>query len=320
MTDQHRDFPTINDPLGETLHQLRLDGSLYCRCELTAPWGIEMPVMPGQMMFHIVTAGRCWLRLPDRSMVELQQGWLVLLPQGQGHSIHSDPDAQAKPLFDIPVERLSERYEIMRQGGGGVAAELTCGVIGFDSDMGRQLLQQLPESIVIDSWNGEDDQWMHSTLRLIAAEARSMKAGGATILTHLADILVLQAIRTWIETRPSEGWLKALGDPRIGKALSAMHRHPGENWTLTSLGQLCGLSRSAFAAHFRDTVGETVNHYLTRVRMQVASDRLRHSRIPLAELAESVGYGSEAAFCRAFKRLLGETPGQVRRLAVNNSH
>jgi len=167
----------------------------------------------------------------------------------------------------------------------------------------------------IDSWNDDEDSWLQSTLRFIAREARELRPGGETVITHLADILTIQAIRAWIDSVPEteRGWLAALRDKPIGTALAAIHREPEKDWTVESLAKAVGLSRSGFSARFTKLVGESAKRYLTRLRMQLARLQLQESSDSLGVLAERFGYQSEAAFSRAFKREFGVAPGGVRR-------
>jgi len=309
--------PTISDftdPLGEILHLLRLTGTLYCRSELTAPWGVELPPFEGYMMFHVITAGHCWLEVAGEAPRLLQQGSLVLIPHGNGHSIRSHPEDEVVPLFDIPVEQISERYEIMRYGGAGDLTHLTCGVVRFDHVAGQQLISLLPKVLHIDSWAEEEGSWLQSTLRFIATEARELRPGGETVITHLADILIIQAIRSWIEStsEAESGWLVALRDRQIGKALAAIHREPEKDWSVDLLAKEVGMSRSGFSARFTDLVGESAMRYLTQWRMQLARMQLKETSDSLSVLADRLGYQSEAAFCRAFKRVFGVPPGSVR--------
>jgi len=314
MTNTPRAIPTLTDPLGETLHRLRLNGTLYCRSELTAPWGIDLPAFDGYMMFHVVTAGHCWLDVADEQPRLLQQGSLTLVPHGNGHSIRSSTDAPAEPLFDIPVERVSDRYEIMRYGGDGDMTQLTCGVVSFDQVAGQQLIAQLPKVLQIDTWDDDKNNWLQSTLRFIATEAQELRPGGETVITHLADILIIQTLRTWIDTAPeaNQGWLAALRDKQVGRALAAIHRSPEENWTVQSLAREVGMSRSGFSARFSQLVGDSAKRYLTQWRMQLARAQLQQTSDSLAVLANRLGYQSEAAFCRTFKREFGVSPGHIR--------
>lgn len=321
MMPELREIPDLTDPLGETLHLLRLNGTLYCRSELTAPWGIDMPPFEDYMMFHVVTAGHCWLEIPGEEPRLLQQGSLTLVPHGLGHTIRSHPTADITPLFDIPVEKVSDRYEVMRFGGdrgagshNGEVTHLTCGVVSFDHVVGQQLIAQLPKILQIDTWRDEEDSWLQSTLRFIAREAKALRPGGETVITHLADILIIQAIRTWIDTAPeaNQGWLSALRDKQVGRALAAIHRQPEKDWTVDSLAKEVGMSRSGFSARFTHLVGESAKHYLTHWRMQLARAQLRGTKDTLTILADRFGYQSEAAFCRAFKRVFGVSPGSIR--------
>ena len=308
-------IPGLTDPLGETLHLLRLTGTLYCRSELTAPWGIDMPAFEGHMMFHVITGGHCWLEVEGEQPRLLQQGSLALVPHGIGHCIRSSRSGEVVPLFDIPVEQVSDRYEIMRYGGAGELSHLTCGVARFDHVAGRQLIALLPRVLQIDTWNADEGSWLQSTLRFIAREARELRPGGETVITHLADILIIQAIRAWIDSVPEteRGWLAALRDKQVGRALAAIHRKPEKDWSVASLAKEVGMSRSGFSARFTDRVGESPKRYLTRWRMQLARIQLQESPDSLVVLADRFGYQSEAAFSRAFKREFGVSPGSVRR-------
>ena len=314
MNSEKRDIPGFNDPLGETLHLLRLNGSLYCRSELKAPWGIDMPAFEGHMMFHVITSGHCWLDVEGEEPRLLQQGSLALVPHGNGHKIRSHPSSDVEPLFDIPVEKISERYEVMRYGGDGELTHLTCGVVSFDHMVGRRLIRELPQILQMGAWDDDEDSWLQSTLRFIAREARVLRPGGETVITHLADIIIIQAIRAWIVSAPeaNRGWLAALRDDQVGRALAAMHRQPDALWTIDSLAKEVGMSRSGFSARFTQLVGESAMRYLTQWRMQIARAQLMETSDSLAILAERLGYQSEAAFSRAYKRVFGVSPGSVR--------
>ncbi len=311
---QALDTKASSDPIGETLHLLRLTGTLYCRSELTAPWGIELPPFDSCMMFHIVTAGHFWLEMKGEEPRLLRQGSLALVPHGTGHIIRSDSGATIDALFDIPVEKISERYEIMRHGGGGDFTHLTCGVVQFDQIAAQQLIKLLPTVLHIESWDDDEGHWLHSTLRLIAREAKEQRLGGETVVTHLADILIIQAIRSWIDSssESQQGWLSALRDTQIGKALTLIHREPQKEWSVALLAKEVGMSRSGFSARFTQLVSESAMHYLTNLRMQLARTQIKETSVSLAVVAERFGYQSEAAFSRAFKRIFGVPPGSTR--------
>jgi AraC-like DNA-binding protein len=308
-------WPPIADPLGEALHGLRMDSSLYTRSEFTAPWGLALPPMPGHVMFHAVTAGRCWLEVDGEAPRALQAGDLALVSHGAGHRLVSDRGAAAEALFDLPREIVSERYEVLRHGGGGAHTSMMCGVVRFDSAAAHHLVALLPQTIVVDGWTSPQMDWLQSTLRFLTDEAGQLRPGGEIVVTRLADILVVQAIRSWIAQDPAAqtGWLAALRDPQIGRAMALVHRRPESPWTLESLAAEVAMSRSAFAARFTALVGEPAMRYLGRVRMQLAQAALLQPGTRIAELASRFGYRSEAAFSRAFRRYVGMPPGAVKR-------
>ncbi len=303
------------DPLGETLHSFRLEGVVYARSHLTAPWGVVMPPMPGCLMFHVVTAGACRLEFEDREPAVVHPGEFALVPRGAGHVIKHGAGAPTEHYFDLPIERVCERYEVLEYGGGGAATTLICGAVRFEHPAARDLVDLLPSLIHVKTWNTPHAEWMHSTLRLMAAEASSRQPGGETIVTRLADILVIQAIRAWLVEHPDarRGWLGALNDERIGPALLQIHRSPTTDWTLASLASVASMSRSAFAARFTELVGEPAMQYLTRWRMHLAGSWLRSGDVTASECGARLGYNSEAAFSRAFKRVMGMPPGAWQR-------
>lgn len=270
--------------------------------------------MPGTLMFHVVTSGRCWLDVGGGERRLLEPGDLALVPHGAGHRLVSEPGEPATGLFDVPREEVSERFELLRQGGGGAATSVVCGTARFDHPAARHLLSLLPGVVVVDAASSRHGDWIHSTLRFMAAEARELRPGGETVITRLADVLVIEAIRGWIERAPAAqtGWLGALRDRQIGRALTLIHRDPARPWTLDALAAEVAMSRSAFAARFAELVGTPAMQYVARWRMHLAAMWLTEQDGGLAEMASRLGYQSEAAFSRAFKRVVGVPPGSVR--------
>ncbi|MFP2926482.1 AraC family transcriptional regulator [Pyxidicoccus sp. 3LG] len=303
------------DPLGEALHFLRMSGSFYCRSELTAPWGLSIPAMPDCLWFHVVTSGRGWLEVQGVEPIELRPGDLSLVPHGAGHRLWTEPHVPTPDVVGLPQEMVSERYSLLRHGGGGAPTTLVCGAVRFDHPAAHHLIRLLPRVISLDASSSSHLDWLESTLRLMAAEARELRPGGETVITRLADILVIQAIRSWIQRDPAAqtGWLGALQDKQMGRAIMLIHREPARPWTLASLAAEVAMSRSAFAARFTELVGEPAMHYVARWRMHVALNWLKEEKPALGELASRLGYQSEAAFSRAFKRFIGISPGAVRR-------
>jgi AraC-like DNA-binding protein len=306
------------DPLGEALHFLRMNGAFYCRSELTAPWGMTMMPMPGYVWFHVVTTGRVLLEAGDAEPTLLQPGDLGLVPHGEGHVLRSEPGVPVPNVLDLDREEISDRYEILRHGGGGAPTMLICGAVRFDHPAAHNLVEILPPLLHVEPSSSPQLDWMQSTLRLMAVEARELRPGGEAVITRLGDILVVQAIRSWLETDAAArtGWLGALQDRQIGRALALIHREPSRAWTVASLADELAMSRSAFAARFTELVDEPVMQYVTRWRMQVAVNSLKEEGATVAELANRLGYRSEAAFARAFKRVIGVPPGAIKRTEV----
>ncbi len=307
--------PSATDPLGIALHRLRLTGALYCRSELTAPWGIGIPSIPGTLSFLAMTAGRAWITVGDSAPVALEPGSLTLVPHGVAHQFTSGPDAPVTALADLDVEAISDRYEVARAGGGGEAAQGLYGVIRFDHVTGQRLVDQLPNLITVDSFDEDAASWLHSTVRFIAREAGELRPGGETIITRLADVLVIQALRHWIERAPEarDGWLAALRDEQLGRALRAVADAPGGAWTVESLAREAQMSRSSFSERFSDFMHQSPMQYVTEWRMQVARQTLEDTADTVATVAARCGYQSEASFSRAFSRAYGHSPGQARR-------
>lgn len=303
------------DPLGEALHFLHMSSVFYTRSEFTAPWALALPAFPDCIMFHVIMSGRCWLELEGSDPRLLQSGDFVLVPHGEGHRLLSESGVPGANLFDLPREQISERYEILRYGQGGAAANIICGAVRFDHPAAHQLVRLLPKLIFIEAWRSPQMEWIQSILRLMAIEARELQPGGETIITRLADILVIQSIRSWMAEDPlaQKGWLGALHDKQIGYAILLIQRNPARMWTVASLANEVAMSRSAFAARFKELVGESPMQYVTRWRMNVALTWIKEKDISVRELAYRFGYQSEAAFSRAFKRFIGVSPGAARR-------
>ena len=310
-----RNPPAPQDPLGEALHSLRMSGAFYCRSEFTEPWGMTLPPLPGYLWFHVVTTGRVSVDLGDAELTTLGSGDVALVTQGAGHRLCSDPAAPAPGILDLPRDEISDRYEVLHHGGGGARTRMMCGAVRFDHPAARNLVALLPEIIYLDATSTPDLIWMQSTLSLMAAETQQMRPGGEAVITRLADVLIIQAIRWWMESDPSaqSGWLGALRDKQIGRALALIHGDPARAWTVATLADELTMSRSAFAARFTEQVGEPVMRYVTRWRMRVAVNALRDEGATVAELADRLGYRSEAAFARAFKRVTGVAPGAIKR-------
>jgi len=243
-------------------------------------------------------------------------GDLALVPHGRGHRLLSAPGVPSLGRVDLlPQEYVSEHYTVLRHDGPGERAELVCGVLSVDGPAARMLLDLLPAVVHVPARHDAGGTWIPETVGLIGAEVARTRPGGEAVTTRLADILVIQAVRAWLDDqRSSTGWLGALRDPQIGAAVAAVHRGPGRPWTVASLAREAAMSRSAFAARFTDVVGVPAMTYVQSWRMHVAADLLGRGE-GVARVAAATGYESEAAFSRAFKRTTGRAPGAVRRAA-----
>lgn len=315
------------DPLGEALHFLRMDSTLYVRSEFTAPWGLELPPIDGVLMFHFVVTGGCWLDVDGSERAArterrwLGPGDLCIVPHGEGHRLLSAATARPAKLFEMPHDFLSDRYSVLRLSGGGAPTHLECGAVKYEHPAARHLVSLLPTIMHVEAAQARHPGWLASTLQVMAAETRAMRPGSETVVTRLADLLVIEGIRAWIERDPSaqRGWFGALRDAQIGRAISFVHREPNRDWSLGTLASAVAMSRSAFAARFSELVGEPPMQYLARYRMHLAMTQLEQGDVRIADLAGQLGYQSEAAFSRAFKRYLGVPPGAVRRKATRQA-
>jgi AraC-like DNA-binding protein len=300
-----------HDVLTETLTDFGMTGVFYAVSELEAPWGMEIPPMPGTVVFHLVTAGELVLDV-DGARTSMTAGDIVLVPHGTGHSVLDHPDSPATPLFDLPRVELGERYERISIPGPGPRTELVCGAVAFTGLGIDRLVRSLPP--VLTAGQSEDTAWMRAAFEVIGTECRRPRPGSEVVTARLADVLVVQVVRAWLESSaPDRGWVAGLRDPLLGRALAGFHAAPGAPWTLASLAAEAGMSRSAFAARFRDRMGEPPMTYVTSWRMDLAARLVREEGLTVGRVAERVGYQSEAAFNRAFRRAHRVTPGAFAR-------
>ncbi len=268
------------EPLGEALHFLRMSGTFYARSEFTAPWALALPAMTDSLMFHVVTSGRCWLEDEGAGRAAPTRRSRPRTPR-RGSPLTSEPGIPAAGLFALPREQGSDRYEILRHGGGGAATGLVCGAVRFDHPAAHHLVAQLPRLISVEGWSTLEMDWIQSTVRFMAAEARELRPGGETGITRLADSWSFKLSDRGSSTNPAAqtGWLGALQDRQIGRAISLIHRDPARAWSLTSLAAEAGMSRSAFAARFKALVGQPAMHYAAQWRMHVALTWLREDGV-----------------------------------------
>lgn len=299
------------DTLSDVLNLMRLRGCVYFLRNFAAPWGMEMP-SGSNAQFHMVVRGRCWLRFDDER-IELASGDVVVFPRGEAHLLLDDPNSIPSPGIRV-LEAHAARQPIFV--GSGEKARLLCGHFEFDRAFRHPLAAELPRLIHIKGLSSEQPDWFEAVTHVLIRETGADEPGATTVVDRLAEVLFIQVLRAYlIQSRPVCGFLAAIGDGQINRALRAIHEAAGTEVTLADIAREAGMSRSNLALRFKEILGETPMDYLTRWRMLKAQELLRTSDQPLLDIAERVGYKSEAAFSRAFKRQFEQSPGTFRRLA-----
>jgi AraC-like DNA-binding protein len=297
------------------LRSIRFRSSAYYRPELRAPWGFSID--DRGPTFHIVSEGKCWIEVKGVAKpVQLSAGDFVVIPRRDLHVIRDSPTTPVVDFFDFLKGRSPDKQGAFSAGGEGSVARLVCGGMQSENGVTDPLLAVLPPLIHFKGGGGDAAPGLRVTVSHIFEELGSGRSGSAALVTRLADILFMQAVRAYldenIETAES-GWLAALRDQQIGRALVLLHDKPHQPWTVAELADRVALSRSAFADKFTKLVGEAPLRYLTRLRLNAAAARLRSCNDKLSVIADAAVYESVPAFAKAFKRHLGVTPGEYRR-------
>lgn len=301
----------MSDTLTQVLTLARLKSSVYCRSELGSPWGLHFAPR-ACAVFHVLYRGNGYFHRPgDPAPLPLHAGDVLLLPGGEEHTLLETPDAPT--LRNLELDQWGE-CALMRWSETPAGVVL-CGTFDFEFAETAAFLKRLPRVIHLPH---QPESALNATLEMLAREAESARPAKEVVLRRLADILFVQIIQRWVELQgvAHSGWLGALHDPVIGPALNLMHTRPEHPWTVASLARAVACSRSAFAARFTALAGEPPMEYLTRWRMQMAARLLAQpADWRVSEVAERVGYGSEAAFSKAFKRMVGRAPRRFQREA-----
>lgn len=312
------------DPITDVFAAMHVASAVYGSLEATAPWGIRSDAGPYARLGMVVQGG-CWLTVQGvDAPVRLSACDCFLLPHGSAHSLQDDLDTPLRPMCEVVRANDCHRGRILRIGGGGEPATIIIGKFLFDAPAPHPLHDALPPLLHIPGGQTQPES-LRTTLQLLIAEMTSNEPGSEVIVNRLADILFVQAIRTHMTTcckALRNGWLRALADPQVGTALRAIHDRVADPWTVATLAVEARMSRSAFAMRFKELVGVAPLDYLTRWRMYKASSLLQGNGRTLIDIGNLVGYESEAAFKRAFKRVIGVTPGAFRRetLRANATH
>lgn len=301
------------DTLSQVLQDLRLAGAHYCRCEAAEPWGIELPAQANATL-HYLIEGQCWLQVSGTGDVALAAGDLVLLPHGTGHRLLAQAGAVSRRIEDLGPERLGDFTYRLRTGGDGPRSLLVCCGVSFDEPTVHPLLELMPAVLIVRA-KATHDPILVALLDAMANEVTNQRIGAATVMTRLADSVIAHLVRDWVESHPqnTSGWLAAVREPQIGRALAAFHREPEKDWSVEQLAAAAAMSRSIFSERFTALLDMSPAKYVARWRMHLAARWLRTNQRTVDQVASSLGYESVASFSRSFKRVMGEPPATFRK-------
>lgn len=317
------------DPLSDLFRVIRLTGGVFLDASLAEPWCVASRVtkedcathigeVGSLVAFHFILEGRLLVEMDGQPVREVPSDRVVLLPRNDPHRLASEPGLE--PVAAEELLRRDAAHALWRIDHGDPSGPRTQFVCGFIASAARRhpLLEALPSLMVMDLSGKPSADWVRSSFRFAANEVAAGRPGAQTVLARLSELLFVEAVREHLETLsgPSTGWLAALRDPALARALHAIHGRIADAWTTEALAAQAGLSRSAFAERFTEVLGIPPLTYVTRWRMETAARRLRETHDPIAQIAADVGYESEATFSRAFKRELGVSPGRYRRGAA----
>jgi len=306
------------DLLSDVFRAVRLDGAFFYRVEATEPWWVETGdalerrprALPGSehlIPYHILVEGECWGGLVNGEQQHMQPGDVLVLPHAKSHYMSSAKGLRTPmpPFGDPQGERLP--FELRLGGGGERRSIFVCGFLGCDRRPFNPLLAALPDVMLV---HGEAQGWLSIFSQRALDEVSSGRSGGTLMLTRLAELMFIEVVRRHIESLPASetGWLAAARDAIVGKALAQLHTRPAHDWSLEELARETACSRSVLAERFARLVGEPPMQYLMRWRMQLAALQLTSSSAKISAVGRELGYESEAAFSRAFKRLVGVSP------------
>lgn len=307
------------DLLSHILTSLSMRGTLYFRTSFTKPWGVAVPNYENVARFHFAHRGSCLVRIEGTDgTVDLAQGDLVIIPHGASHSLYCghEPEKTIMPL-DAVLERTGyDGSGVLVYGGDEPQSEtqLVCGHFSFDPSSKHILLDRLPPYIHLKNYGESAGRWMEATLRMIGEEAGGTKLGGDLIALKMSEAILAQAIRSFIEGDEATVWgLGAFSDKNLSQALDAFHKVPTDSWTVGSLAQAAGMSRTSFAVLFQKTMSMTPMEYVTSWRMELAKKVLQEPGASLSAAAENAGYASDSSFTRVFKKETGMTPAEFRK-------
>lgn len=300
------------DLLTEMLNGLRLEGVEYNRCRHLGAWAFSFPAQ-ADAHFHFVAEAGCWLQTPPGMWMQLKAGDAVLLPRGGAHVLASQVDAAFQPFPRVNCTSICDNIFDLQTGGDGEAGLLFSGSMRFNLDSLHPLLRMMPDVMHANELMRSDPTIPH-LIEAMGREVAMNRVGACGIVARLADVLAAQIIRSWVEHSGNDatGWMAAVRDPEIGRVLAAIHASPDRDWPVFELARVMGASRSSFAGKFAAIVGETPAQYVAQVRMHQARQWLARDRARISDVSKRLGYESDAAFSRAFKRIIGVAPSHFR--------
>jgi AraC-like DNA-binding protein len=313
------------DVLSEVLKVVTLDGAIFYNAEFSAPWGFRAPpsvrVAPHfspsgghVIIFHLLTEGRGSARLEDGERLPLEPGDIVVFPHGDSHIMENGSPKRTQDNEKELHAILSQGLKLARAGGGGEVSRFVCGYMACEPRLSRMVLAGLPHIFKVNIRDDAAGRWIEQSIRFSVEEAGAERPGGEAVLAKLSEVLFVETLRRYVNQWPEgrSGWLAGARDPEVGRALALMHRQPAHPWTLADLAKESGISRSVLAERFRHFMKVPPMTYLTKWRLQLGARMLRASSRSIAEVAAEVGYESEPAFNRAFKRAFGAPPARFR--------
>jgi AraC-like DNA-binding protein len=317
------------DALSDVLRTVRLTGAVFFELAATEPWVAEsaprdiilpkvLPDADHLIAYHVVTMGRCFGSLVGGPPIALEAGEVIVFTHGDPHVMASSPGMRAETPTRGALDAATAGelpFTLSYGADGAPSAKLVCGYLACDARPFNPLLENLPRVIKAGAPRAGDASWLGQFIRLAVMESAQRRTGSESVLAKLSELMFIEVVRQHLESLPPEqaGWLAGLRDPFVGKALSLMHAKAAHDWTIEDLATQVGQSRSLFAKRFTDLLGMPPMHYLAQWRMQIASERLGSGNANVATVAAEIGYESEAAFSRAFKKMMGVPPSDWRR-------
>ena len=313
------------DVLSEVLRVVRLQGALFYNAEFTSPWSVYAASSRALaqyfathtehvIVYHFLTEGHASVRLDDGSRLSLEAGDIVMIPHGDRHIMENGLASRTVDDCDHLADVLSQGLKLWRVGGGGEVTRFVCGYMACEPRLGQIFLSGLPQLFKVNFRTHPSGTWLENSIRFTVNQADRFEPGGEAVLAKLSEVLFMEALRAYIAQLPARqtGWLAGARDPEVGKALALMHQKPAHPWTIASLAKEAGVSRSVLAERFRYYLNQTPMAYLTRWRLQLGAQMLASTNYSVVQVAGEVGYESEAAFNRAFKREFEVPPARFR--------